>query len=123
MFAICTELYNDLFVLDTESLEWSKPETVGTRPPERANFGMTNIENFILVYGGYGCSEYWFYEGAYCGDFYALNLFDMSWGIQSTENGLSPSPRASINMVQANGIVYIYGGIGSTGILGLVFIN
>jgi hypothetical protein len=84
--------YNDVWVLNWESKEWSKVTPAGAAPEERAHFTATRFGNRIFIFGGYGGS------GQVFNDMWLLH-FDMAEGSFAWENisdsigGVGPSPR------------------------------
>jgi dynein heavy chain len=84
--------YNDVWVLNWESKEWTKVTPAGAAPEERAHFTATKFGNRIFIFGGYGGS------GQVFNDMWLLH-FDMAEGSYAWENisdsigGVMPTPR------------------------------
>ena len=45
---------NDIFVLDTDTLVWSKPNVNGRLPAPRAGMSFISVDNFAFLFGGSG---------------------------------------------------------------------
>lgn len=68
--AIC---YDDLVVLDTQTMEWSRPATKGPVPPPRAGHASAILGSIFYVVGGGNNSRG-------CADMYALDLSELGTG-------------------------------------------
>uniref|UniRef100_A0A061SA78 Acyl--binding domain-containing protein 4-like n=1 Tax=Tetraselmis sp. GSL018 TaxID=582737 RepID=A0A061SA78_9CHLO len=100
-------LSDELFVLDLESMVWSKPETKGRKPSPRcahvaAGFG----GRYLLIFGGGSV--------AHCyQDLHVLDVEDMSWSVPAAA-GQAPSPRAGHAAAMLGNMWYIAGGGNNT---------
>lgn len=81
--------YNDLHVLDTQTLEWSAPATEGAPPPPRAGHAAAVLGSTLYVVGGGN-------NAAGCADMFALDLSELGQGpLRWTLVGNTP-PEAAI---------------------------
>jgi dynein heavy chain len=50
-----TKAFNDLYVLDCDTFEWSQPETSGTPPEPRGGHqaALMGANDLIMVFGGW----------------------------------------------------------------------
>ena len=95
------ERLNDVYILDTTTSTWSKPEVGGSMPPPRAGMTLTSIRNRLYLFGGSG-------RGSKCfSDLHVLDRNEMAWlevvpsdvtqGEEGGGQGSSPSaPNAKI---------------------------
>lgn len=89
------ERLNDVYILDTTTSTWSKPEVGGVMPPPRAGMTLTPIRNRLYLFGGSG-------RGSKCfSDMHVLDRDEMAWlevvpSDHTVEEGQSSSsPNAS----------------------------
>lgn len=66
--------YDDLFVFDTQTLTWSKPEVEGPVPTPRAGHAAAVLGQVMLVVGGGN-------NNAGCADMYTMDLSGLDRGI------------------------------------------
>ena len=67
------ERLNDVYILDTTTSVWSKPEVGGIMPPPRAGMTLTTIRNRLYLFGGSG-------RGSKCfSDLHVLDRSEMAW--------------------------------------------
>eukprot|EP00808_Paulinella_micropora_P027505 g7254.t1 len=79
-------LFNDLHILDTETMEWIRPNMTGTIPAPRAGHTASLVGSKIVVFGG----------GTQMGpvnDLHILDTVTMQWE-RPDQHGSPPSPRA-----------------------------
>lgn len=78
---------NDLYVLDMDTLEWTKPEFEGPVPPARAaHIACTVEDRFLVVFGGGSVARCF-------NDLWVLDTSTQTW-TQLKPAGPIPSPRA-----------------------------
>ncbi len=80
-----SRLFDDLHVLDLDTMVWSQPKTLGTPPPARAGHTAVQCGPNLAVFGGQGLVFY--------NDFYLLHLPTLTWS-QPAIAGTAPTPRA-----------------------------
>ena len=59
---------NDIFILDTDTLVWSKPAVTGRLPAPRAGMSFTSVNGFTFLFGG---------SGAHATCFNDIQVFDL----------------------------------------------
>ncbi|CAN6468140.1 unnamed protein product [Victoria cruziana] len=99
--------FNDLHVLDLQSMEWSRPTVQGTMPTPRAGHaGVTVGENWFIVGGGDNKSG--------VSETVVLNMSTLTWSIVTTVQGRVPlaSEGLSLAVSSYNGedILVSFGG-------------
>jgi len=100
-------LNNDLHILDLEAMEWSAPETTGTKPLPRSDHVATAFAGrYLLVFGGGSV--------AHCyQDLSFLDTEQMEWFSPSTK-GKAPSPRAGHAAAAVGDKWFVVGGGNNT---------
>ncbi|KAI9008844.1 hypothetical protein CLU79DRAFT_711460 [Phycomyces nitens] len=96
--------YNDVYILNTETLCWLKPATEGTIPPGRRSHSAVLWKNSIVIAGGgNGISA--------LGDVYMLDLSRpiLRWS-QLEIGGPNPSPRGYAASILVKNKILFYGG-------------
>ncbi|KAG0340527.1 hypothetical protein BG004_006363, partial [Podila humilis] len=94
------QYFNELYMLDTDTLTWTNPQTTGTRPCRRRAHTTCVYNNCIYVFGGG--------DGVQAlNDTYVLNLSDMHWSELKT-TGTVPISRGyhTSNLIKSQFIVY-----------------
>ncbi|KAG0201021.1 hypothetical protein BGX28_006071 [Mortierella sp. GBA30] len=94
------QYFNELYMLDTDTLTWTSPQTTGTRPCRRRAHTTCVYNNCIYVFGGG--------DGVQAlNDTYKLNLVDMRWSEVKT-TGTIPISRGyhTSNLIKSQFIVY-----------------
>jgi hypothetical protein len=71
--------FNDLVVLDTQTMEWSSPRTDGPVPPPRAGHAAAVLGTTLYIVGGGN-------NARGCADMYALDLSNLGLGVPSGDN-------------------------------------
>ncbi|KAJ7058127.1 galactose oxidase [Mycena amicta] len=92
----------DVFCFDTETMQWTRPDTNGEMPPPSRAHTATAVDRRIVVYGGGQGSTY--YDSVY--------VFDTvlrRWS-QPTIAGPKPPPRRAHTAVYYKGKIYMFGG-------------
>ncbi|CAO0795739.1 unnamed protein product [Mucor circinelloides] len=103
--------FNSLYVLDMDTLTWSKPRTFGDMPPPCRAHSCTTVERDI----GGGKKSYSLYvfgggDGPnYFNDLYVLNIDTLTWSKPKTQ-GEAPSPRRAHTTCIWNQKIIIVGG-------------
>ncbi|KAJ6476282.1 hypothetical protein C8R45DRAFT_833976 [Mycena sanguinolenta] len=92
----------DIFCFDTETMQWSRPETVGETPPPSRAHTATLVDRKIVVYGGGQGSTY--YDTVY-----VLDTVTRRWSRPSVA-GQKPPPRRAHTAVLYHGKIYMFGG-------------
>ncbi|KAG2313275.1 hypothetical protein Bca4012_027852 [Brassica carinata] len=95
--------YNDLYVLDTETITWQRPATTGTRPFARECHTCSTWKNKIIVVGGQH------FDGDYLSDVHILATATCAWK-QLKTSGQALTPRAGHVTVVTESNLYVFGG-------------
>ncbi|KAJ7260916.1 hypothetical protein B0H12DRAFT_1013840 [Mycena haematopus] len=97
------ECSKDIFCFDTaETMQWSRPETVGETPPPSRAHTATLVDRKIVVYGGGQGSTYY-------DTIYVLDTVTRRW-TRPTVAGPKPPPRRAHTGVLYHGKIYMFGG-------------
>lgn len=101
-------LFSDIYFLDTEDFEWSKPEISNSISP-RTNAAVGLVEDKLFVFGGKGV------DGP-LNDLYYLDLIELKWyGCDADVLGTLPDPLFGHAMtLLGNSLFYAIGGEGNT---------
>ncbi|KAG0167232.1 hypothetical protein DFQ28_006396 [Apophysomyces sp. BC1034] len=104
--------FNTLYVLDMDTLTWSRPRTSGQVPPACRAHSCTVVEgkdsnggrpvHYLYVFGGGDGPNYF-------NDLYVLNRETLVWSKPNTE-GTPPSPRRAHTTCLWNDKIIIFGG-------------
>ncbi|KAI8645795.1 hypothetical protein BD408DRAFT_411091 [Parasitella parasitica] len=103
--------FNTLYILDMDTLTWSKPRTFGQMPPPCRAHSCTTVERDL----GGGKKSYSLYvfgggDGPnYFNDLYVLNVDTLTWSKPNTD-GEAPSPRRAHTTCIWNQKIIIVGG-------------
>ncbi|CEP15005.1 hypothetical protein [Parasitella parasitica] len=103
--------FNTLYILDMDTLTWSKPRTFGQLPPPCRAHSCTTVERDLGA-GKNSYSLYMFGGGDgpnYFNDLYVLNIDTLTWTKPKTE-GEAPSPRRAHTTCIWNQKIIIVGG-------------
>ncbi|XP_077222651.1 galactose oxidase/kelch repeat superfamily protein isoform X2 [Tasmannia lanceolata] len=98
--------FNDLYILDTESLVWKRAVTSGTPPSARDSHTCSSWKNKIIVLGGEDATDY------YLSDVHVLDADTGIWN-KVTNAGPGPSARFSVAgdcLDPRNGVLVFIGG-------------
>jgi len=99
------EKYTDIHVLDTETMQWSKPATTGTI--ESSTFAISfAVGRFLFVFGGGSKPKH-----CVTNDLYVLDTTSFNWStpvVNDAEN--KPQPRDMGTACIVNNTVYLMGG-------------
>ncbi|KAJ7353683.1 galactose oxidase [Mycena albidolilacea] len=96
------ECSRDIFCFDTETMQWSRPETVGETPPPSRAHTATLVDRKIVVYGGGQGSTYY-------DSIYVLDTVTRRWSRPAVA-GVKPPPRRAHTGVLYHGKIYMFGG-------------
>jgi hypothetical protein len=66
-----SSLFNDLHILDTQSMSWSQPLTSGQPPLPRAGHSALLVGDYIVVFGGQGV--------VFFNDLHLLHVPTLTW--------------------------------------------
>eukprot|EP00163_Fabomonas_tropica_P016273 TRINITY_DN2925_c0_g1_i1.p1 TRINITY_DN2925_c0_g1~~TRINITY_DN2925_c0_g1_i1.p1 ORF type:complete len:4072 (-),score=1488.94 TRINITY_DN2925_c0_g1_i1:296-12511(-) len=101
------KVFNDVYIFDTASNTWEKPEIDGKPPPARARHTATYSpeKNCLYVFGGYRKTT------RRMNDIFELNLDTWVWS-QPNSTGAPPSPRYGHEAVLLGDKLMILGGLG-----------
>ncbi|KAK2411441.1 Galactose oxidase/kelch repeat superfamily protein [Trifolium repens] len=95
--------YNDLYILNTETLVWMRPTTSGTPPSPRDSHTFSSWKNKIIVIGGEDGHDY------YLSDVHILDTDTLVWRELSTSGQLLP-PRAGHSTISLGKNLFVFGG-------------
>ncbi|KAI9298051.1 galactose oxidase [Neoconidiobolus thromboides FSU 785] len=99
--------YNDVYVFDTDTMYWSRPQIAGTPPsPRRAHSATLVDKTKVFVFGGGNGSNY--YNDLHILDT-ATTVATSTWYSPPT-HGEVPSPRRAHTACYYNNSLYIFGG-------------
>jgi N-acetylneuraminic acid mutarotase len=98
---------NDLVILDLETLKWSEPETIGTKPGLRNNHATTIMSRYMYLHGGHN-GDIWL------DDLYILDINSFVWNKITTNNEGVPSARACHSLSRVDRKLYMFGGYDGT---------
>lgn len=95
--------YNDLYILDTETLLWERAETSGIPPSARDSHTSSSWKNKIIVLGGEDSSD------SYLSDVHMLDTDTLVWK-QVCTSGQMLAPRAGHTTVALGSDLFVFGG-------------
>ncbi|PKA59848.1 Acyl-CoA-binding domain-containing protein 4 [Apostasia shenzhenica] len=95
--------YNDLYILDTETLVWERAVTSGTPPVPRDSHTCSSWKNKLIVLGGEDASD------CYLADVHMLDADSLTWR-QITTSGQMLAPRAGHTTVSLGSNLFVFGG-------------
>jgi len=102
-----TRVYNDIYLLDTETMSWSRPQVKGTAPLPRWGHTCTLVGNKLVIFGGNDGTRM-------LNDIIILDMKKMKWELLESTSELCPCPRAghTANYIRYKDKDYliIYGG-------------
>ncbi|KAJ7279085.1 hypothetical protein C8J57DRAFT_153671 [Mycena rebaudengoi] len=96
------ECSRDIFCFDTETMQWSRPDTVGEVPPPSRAHTATLVDRKIVIYGGGQGSTYY-------DSIYVLDTITRRWS-RPTVSGPTPPPRRAHTGVLYHGKIFMFGG-------------
>ncbi|KAG2313274.1 hypothetical protein Bca52824_024831 [Brassica carinata] len=96
-------LYNDLYILDTETITWARAATTGTRPFARDCHTCSTWNRKIIVVGGQH------FDGDYLSDVHILDTDTFAWK-QLKTSGQALTPRAGHVTVVTERNLFVFGG-------------
>lgn len=95
--------YNDLYILDTETLVWQRSTASGSTPAPRDSHTCSSWMNKIIVIGGEDQNDY------YLSDVHELDTDTLVWRQLTTSGQLLP-PRAGHSTVAIGKHLFVFGG-------------
>ncbi|WCJ35825.1 Galactose oxidase/kelch repeat superfamily protein [Euphorbia peplus] len=95
--------YNDLYILNTETLVWKQATTSGISPSSRDSHSCSSWKNKIIVIGGEDGHDY------YLSDVHILDAETLEWKELNT-SGQKLSPRAGHSTVAFGKNLFVFGG-------------
>ncbi|KAF9480612.1 galactose oxidase [Pholiota conissans] len=93
----------DIYCFDTETMQWTHPDTVGEQPPPCRAHTSTLYDRKLLIYGGGLASVY--YDAVY-----VLDTTTRRWTKPKIAPGPRPAARRAHSAVHYKGKVWIFGG-------------
>jgi len=101
-----TRFFNELYCLDTKTMEWQIPEVTGNPPSPRAWHSACALAGtpLIIFIGGSAGREN-FYN-----DVYSFNTKTNHWRRMDI-SGAAPTPRCSHTAVSRGSMIYVFGGL------------
>jgi len=94
---------NDLFVLDTENMEWRSTPTTGRQPEPRSFHTCTAVGNRVVVFGGRSP------ENIHFDDLHIFNTDTSEW-LQPSASGSKPAARGVHTATLVGNQFVLYGG-------------
>lgn len=94
---------NDLFILDTETMEWIPTPTTGRQPESRSFHTCTAVGNRVVVFGGRSP------ENAHFNDLHIFDVATSEW-LQPTVLGIKPPARGVHTGTLVGNQFVLYGG-------------
>eukprot|EP00741_Cyanophora_paradoxa_P009306 tig00000144_g9014.t1 len=99
--------FNDVHILDIETLQWQRPIVGGNAPESRWGHSAVIVKDKILIFGGYSSTRV---EGnTFFSDFHVLDLTEMTWS-QPVIHGVAPSERWGNSATLVGNKVIVFGG-------------
>ncbi|XP_031490809.1 acyl-CoA-binding domain-containing protein 6-like [Nymphaea colorata] len=95
--------YNNLYILDTETLVWKRAVTTGSPPSARDSHTCSSWKNKVVVLGGEDASD------CYLSDVYILDADTLVWKELNT-SGQVLAPRAGHCTVALGKYLFVFGG-------------
>ncbi|MCO5601125.1 hypothetical protein L7F22_055244 [Adiantum nelumboides] len=95
--------FNDLYILDTVKLHWTKALTKGNPPVPRDSHTCSTYENKLIVLGGEDASD------SYLADVQILDTDLMEWK-EFQVTGQTLTPRAGHVAVSIGKLIFVFGG-------------
>ncbi|KAL5723225.1 hypothetical protein ACHQM5_006648 [Ranunculus cassubicifolius] len=95
--------YNDIYILDTETLVWRRAMTSGKQPSARDSHTCSSWKNKLIVVAGEDSSDY------YLSDVHILDTDTLVWK-QLTTLGQKLPPRAGHSTVALGKNLFVFGG-------------
>eukprot|EP01018_Ginkgo_biloba_P010179 Gb_31051 [translate_table: standard] len=95
--------YNDLYILDTTNLTWTRAVTSGRSPSPRDSHTCSSWNNKIVVVGGEDASD------SYLSDVHVLDADTLAWE-QLKTSGQILMPRAGHSTVSLGKHLFVFGG-------------
>lgn len=100
--------YDDLYLLDLHSKEWSIPEIAGTPPRPRGGHSAVSTSHGLVIFGGDDLDEFF-------NDLSILDWKKQQWVVVQISARVSPSPRRSHGSAAIGNQIFIFGGYTKNG--------
>mmetsp|Transcript_15570 Transcript_15570/g.35661 ORF Transcript_15570/g.35661 Transcript_15570/m.35661 type:complete len:885 (+) Transcript_15570:240-2894(+) len=100
------EYLNDLHALNVDTMVWSRVETTGAIPQQRANHSSATLDDELFIFGGWNGSER-------LNDIHILDTRTKTWTCPHV-GGVLPHPRAGMTLTALRGRLYLFGGSGTS---------
>lgn len=98
--------FNDLYVLDTDTLQWTQPMQMNLGvPTQRAAHGMCAIGSHLVIFGGRDTEDRQ-------NDLHIFNVDSRKWDTDLSVGGLTPAPRSFHTLTAVGNTAVLYGGRG-----------
>lgn len=97
-----SRVYNDVFLLDTDTNTWSRPDMHGDLPCARWGHTVEAVGSRLILFGGHDGTTM-------LNDLYVLNTETMTWSAPMP-GGVVPSPRAGHSISKCMGNLILFGG-------------
>eukprot|EP00743_Colponemidia_sp_Colp-15_P003479 GILK01003757.1.p1 GENE.GILK01003757.1~~GILK01003757.1.p1 ORF type:complete len:615 (+),score=65.01 GILK01003757.1:73-1917(+) len=104
-----SQFFNDVHVLDTETLTWLQPIPEGAAPNVRAGHTATAVKRDMYIFGGGDVKQLF-------NDLWILHTDTRRWR-EAKISGTPPTPRAGHSTVAVNGKLFVFGGGDSSRVL------
>lgn len=98
---------NELYILDTRTMEWKIPDATGEFPAPRNNHASCMVGHKLYIHGGHNGTEW------LC-DFHCLDTASWTWSGPIETTGAIPSTRACHTMSFLQDQLYLFGGFDGT---------
>lgn len=96
-------IFNNLFIYDTFSMEWRKPDNQGKKPIYREGYTLVQIRNQLYMFGGKDK------DGKVLNDFWQLSATTYEWK-EINSPGNMPCARYQHNSISVDNMIFISGG-------------
>lgn len=100
------EYLNDLHALNVDTMKWSRVETTGAIPQQRANHSSAILDEELFIFGGWNGTER-------LNDIHILDTRTKTWTCPHV-GGVLPHPRAGMTLTALRGRLYLFGGSGTS---------
>lgn len=103
---------NDIWCLDTKSLQWEQPQTMGQEPSARVSSTGCLVDNKIYYFGGYDGVQW-------LNDVHSFDIYTNRWerinipgsySEHTSQPSIYPIPRCRHTLTLVKGLLYVYGG-------------
>jgi len=105
--------YNDLHILDLDTLTWTQPTTTGTPPSARDDLIVSVLGDRLWVFAG---------KGNHPAEFHSLDFNTFEWRVEEINGEAPPCRRGASATAIFNRYLIVYGGLTETQIYDDTFI-